>query len=150
MTMRHPTTDTVRRGRTRSAGFSLIEALVAASFFGVALLAFNQSTLVVTRATKGADSSAAATSLAQETLELMRSLPLEHAWHTPGTYNDPDNPITADGQAGGRFTRTWQVSNRDIPDFGLKTVIVTIAWNDPQPRTMQLGGFVRCAEVPCP
>jgi hypothetical protein len=32
----------------------------------------------------------------------------------------------------------------------LKTLTVTVAWNDPQPHTMQLAGFVRCSEVPCP
>lgn len=140
-----------RRDRARGdEGFGLIEALVAAAILGFALLAFQASAITLTQGNKGADSTSAATALAQERLELLRSLPLGDPLHTPGNYADPSNPVTADGQPNGRYTVTWNISNRDIPDFGLKTVIVTVAWNDPRPRTMQVGGFIRCSEVPCP
>lgn len=136
--------------RRASAGFGLIEALVAAAILGFALLAFQASAITLTRSAKESDSTAAATALAQQQLELLRSFPLGHAGHTPGNYAHPSNPLTADGQPNGRYTLTWTVSNRDVPDFGLKTVLVSVAWNDPRPRTMQLGGFVRCTLVPCP
>lgn len=138
-----------RRGRA-SAGFGLVEALVAASFLGVAMLGFIATSVTLTRSAKGADSTAAATALAQEQLELIRSLPLGHPAHTPGNYANPSNPVTADGQPNGRFNVTWAVSNRDVPDFGLKTVLVSVGWTDPEARTMQLGGIVRCSGVPCP
>jgi type II secretory pathway pseudopilin PulG len=137
-------------GRRASAGFGLIEALVAAGILGFAMLAFQASTITLTRGEKEADSTAVATALAQQRLELLRSLPLGDPRHTPGTYADPSNPLTADGQPNGRYTVTWQVSNRDVPDFGLKTILVNVAWNDPRPRTMRLGAFVRCTLVPCP
>lgn len=136
--------------RRASAGFGLIEALVAASILAFAMLAFQASAITLTRGAKEADSTSAATALAQERLELLRSLPLGHAAHTPGSYADASNPVTADGQPNGRYNVTWTVSNRDVPDFGLKTIMVTVAWNDPRPRSMQLGAFVRCTLVPCP
>lgn len=136
--------------RRESAGFGLVEALVAAAILAFAMLAFQASAITLTRSAKESDSTAAATALAQEQLELLRSLPLGDAAHTPGSYAHASNPLTADGQANGRYTLTWQVSNRDVPDIGLKTILVSVAWNDPRPRTMQLGGFVRCTLVPCP
>lgn len=114
------------------------------------MLAFQASAITLTRGTKGADSTAAATALAQERLELLRSLPRGHASHTPGNYADANNPLTADGQPNGRYTVTWNVSNRNVPDNGLKSVIVTVAWNENGgARQVRFGGLVRCAEVPC-
>ena len=144
MTRRRP------ESRKRNAGFSLLEALVAASFLGFAFLAFNAATITLTRGMKTADSLSAANGLAQQRLELMRSVELDDPMHNPGNYSDGGNPMTADGQAGGIFNRTWAVSARDVPDFGLKTVVVTVAWNDPLPHQTRLAGFVRCSEVPCP
>jgi type II secretory pathway pseudopilin PulG len=136
--------------RRRQGGFSLLEALGAATLLSVAMLALTMTSITLARGTKTADSLSAATALAQETLEQIRALPLGAPGHAPGDYADPDNPVQADGSPGGRFTRTWSISDEDDPDFGLKTLTVTVAWNDPQPHTMQLAGFVRCSEVPCP
>jgi hypothetical protein len=138
-----------RRGR-REGGFSLLEALVAASFLGFSLLAFNSASIALTRGTKTADSTAAANAIAQRRLELMRSMPLGHTSHDPGNYTSANNPMTADGQPGGIFSEGWVVSGPDVPDFGIKTVVVTLSWNDPNPHQTQLAGFVRCSEVPCP
>jgi len=140
---------TTRRPR-REGGFSLLEALVAASFLGFALLAFNAASLTLTRGTKTADSTSAANAIAQQRLELMRSMPLGHPSHTSGSYTGANNPMTADGQPGGIFNESWVVSAPDVPDFGLKTVVVTVTWNDPLAHQTQLAGFVRCSEVPCP
>jgi type II secretory pathway pseudopilin PulG len=136
--------------RRREGGFSLLEALVAASFLGFSLLAFNAASLTLTRGTKTADSTSAANAMAQQRLELMRSMPLGHASHTSGNYDSASNPMTADGLPGGIFNESWVVSAPDTPDFGLKTVVVTVSWNDPLPHQTQLAGFVRCSVVPCP
>jgi hypothetical protein len=58
--------------------------------------------------------------------------------------------MTADGLPGGIFNESWVVSAPDTPDFGLKTVVVTVSGNDPLPHQTQLAGFVRCSVVPCP
>lgn len=148
MRTRHPQRDR-RASRRRSAGFGLIEALVAVSILAFGMLAFTAAAVSLTHGAKEADSTAAATALAMEQLELLRSLPLDHAAHDSGNYAHPNNPITADGEPDGRYTVTWRVSNVDQPDFGLKTIIVSVAWNDPRARTMQVGGIVRCSTVPC-
>jgi Tfp pilus assembly protein PilV len=128
----------------------MLEALVAFSILAFAMLSFTTAAVALTRGEKEADSTAQATALAIEQLELLRHLPLESAQHTPGNYSNPSNPITGAGDPNGRYNVTWSVSNRDVPDFGLKTILVNVAWNDTRARSVRIGGFVRCSEVPCP
>lgn len=145
------TTMTRRMNRKRQRGFSLLEALVASSILAVPFLAFTMVSIALARGTKTADSLSAATALAQETIEQVRSQPLGTvSQNTAGTLNDASNPIRADGTAGGIFTRSWTISNRDIPTFGLRTLTVTVSWNDPLPHSMQLASYLRCSTVPCP
>ena len=59
------------------------------------------------------------------------------------------NPVTADGQAGGRYTVTWTVSANDQPSAGLRTATVSVAWTDAEPHVLQLAGYVRCQNLPC-
>ena len=141
---------TTSKRRRRQRGFSLLEALAAASLLAIAFLALNMTSITLARGTKTADGLSAASALAQETLERVRHQPLGSPAHNAGNYADANNPIQANGASGGTFMRTWQVSNRDIPTFGLRTVRVIVAWNDPLPHTMQLAGYVRCSAVPCP
>jgi prepilin-type N-terminal cleavage/methylation domain-containing protein len=141
----------MRRKRIKAAqrGFSLIEALAATTLLAVAMMALNMTSISLARGSKTADSFSAATALATERLELLRAMPLGSAGHIPGNYTDPNNPLAADGTAGGKFTRIWRVSANNVPDFGLKTVMVTVSWTDQTPHSLQLAGFVRCATVPC-
>ena len=132
------------------AGFSMVEALAAATLLATAMMALNMTSISLARGTKTADSFSAATALATEQLEIIRAMPLGSPGHNPGSYSSAGNPLTADGQAGGKFTRTWTVSAKDTPSIGLKTVIVTVAWSDSTPHTMKLAGYVRCTTVPCP
>src|ERR1051326_1637739 len=60
-----------------TAGFSLIEALVATVFLGVALLGLASSAISLTRNEKTADSTSAAHGLVTQKLEQLRSLPLD-------------------------------------------------------------------------
>ena len=141
-----------RRPSTRrrsSGGFSLIEALAAAVFVGVALLAFAANSISLTRTEKSADSTSAAHALAQQTLEQLRSLPLGAAQLAAGNYSDNGNPLKADGTNGGIFSRTWNVSAANTPGFGLRTVTVTVTWRDPRQHTTRLAAYVRCSVIPC-
>src|SRR5437667_12855418 len=119
------------RGRA-TRGISLLEALAATAFVSLALLAFAGNSTSLTRNLKSADSTAAGTALALQKLEQLRSMPLGAAGLTTGLYYDPSNPLKADGTGGtgGVFSRRWVVSSKDTPRFGLKTVTVTVAWND--------------------
>lgn len=113
------------------------------------MMALNMTSISLARAAKTADSYSAATALATEQLEIVRSMPVGSAGHAPGNYSSANNPLTADGQAGGRFTRTWTVSGNDTPAAGLRTVTVNVAWTDHDSHSLQLVGFIRCQNRPC-
>lgn len=139
-----PSTD-----RRRSAGTSLIEALAATAFLSAVLLGLSSSTLNLTRTMKTSDSVDAATALAQEQLELLRSMPLGAAQLASGAYADPNNPLSADGTRGGSMVRSWTVSAPDTPAFGLKTVTVSVGWTDSRSHRVAVAAYVRCSTVPC-
>lgn len=134
---------------TRRAGFSLVEALGATAVVAIGLMGFSAHSVAMTHAEKHSDATAAALGLAQERLELLRSLPLGAVALTTGSYQEPTT-LKADGTALGPYLRTWTVSDKDRPAFGLKTVTVTVAWRDSAARTTSLSAYVRCSTVPCP
>jgi Tfp pilus assembly protein PilV len=136
-------------GRRSERGLSLLEGLAATSFLGVALLGLAANTVNLTRTTKNADSVAAANALAVQKLEQLRSMPLGATQLAPGQYYDSANPMKADGTGGGYFSRSWTVSAKDSPRFGLKTVTVTVAWTDNRTHSTQVAAYVRCSTVPC-
>lgn len=103
----------------------------------------------MTRASKSADGSGTAIALAQKKIEQLRSMPLGATALTPGSYQDGTS-LAADGRVGGPYQRSWVVSGRDLPRYGLKTVTVTVAWTDAQSHAVQLAAYVRCSTVPCP
>jgi Tfp pilus assembly protein PilV len=131
-------------------GVTLVEALSTTAFLGVALLALSRNTVSVTRVEKTADLTSAAQALATQKLEQLRSTPLGAAQVTYGTYYDPQNPLRGDGTSGGLFNRSWTVSAKDTPRFGLRTVVVTVSWYAAGYHNVRLPAFVRCATVPCP
>jgi Tfp pilus assembly protein PilV len=142
-----PSTDPRRRAQR---GISLLEALAATGFLGIALLGFAANSISLTRSAKTADSTSAAHALAQQELERLRSMPLGAAALIPGTYQDANNPLTADGLAGGTFERAWVVSGNDVPTWGLKTVTVTVQWTDPTAtHATRIAAYVRCSTIPC-
>ena len=136
--------------RNRERGFSLIEALAAATLLAAAMMALNMTSISLARGTKTADSYSAATALAQEQLEIIRAMPVGSAGHNPGNYASASNPLTADGLAGGKYSRTWTVSANNVPANGLRTVTMTVSWTDTLPHSLQLAGYVRCLNLPCP
>ena len=137
-----------RRPR-RSRGFSLLDALAGVTFIAVAILGLSATSVSVTRNSKGADSTSAATALAQQKLEQLRSMPLNATQLDPGIYYDAGNKLKADGTSGGTFDRSWLVSLKDTPRPGLKTVTVTVAWTDSRSHSTQVASYVRCNAVPC-
>src|SRR5262245_27102890 len=116
--------------RRSTQGLSLLEALAAIGLVSAGLLAFTANAVTLTRGAKTADNVGAATALALQKLEQLRSMPLGAAQLTSGQYYDPANNMKADGTMGGIYNRSWQVSLKDTPTWGLKTVTVTVAWTD--------------------
>jgi len=138
--------------RSTNKGFSLLEALAAATVLGGGLLMLTSAAIQLTRDEKHVDWTSAAHGLVQHKLEELRSLPLGAPELNPGTYNDA-NTLKADGTTGGPFTRSWTVAN-DVPAMGLRTVTVQITWRDSLKdvngvHTTTAAGFVRCANIPC-
>ena len=138
-----------RRPRARSRGFSLLDALAGVTFIAVAILGLSATSVSVTRNSKGADSTSAATALAQQKLEQLRSMPLNATQLDPGIYYDAGNKLKADGTSGGIFDRSWTVSLNDTPRVGLRTVTVTVAWTDSRSHSTQVASYVRCSTIPC-
>ena len=116
---------------------------------GVGVLGLVTSTVFLTRANKCSSSVAAATALAQQKLEQLRSMPLDAASLAPGQYTDPAGAMKANGSSGGSFSRSWTVSAGNTPRAGLKTVTVSVAWRDSRPHTTALAAYVRCSTIPC-
>ena len=144
---RRPSAD--RRRRARSRGFSLLDALAGLTFIAVSLLGLSAASVSLTRNAKSADSTSAATALAQQKLEQLRSMPLGATEVATGSYADPANPLGADGTAGGAFTRTWTVSPNNSPTFGLRTVTVKVSWRDTRLHLTTLAAYIRCSTIPC-
>jgi Tfp pilus assembly protein PilV len=139
-----------RRSAKRRAqrGLSLVEALVTIGIMSVGVLGLSMSSIQLSRTAKWADMSSAATALANERLELIRSQPLGSAQHTPGSYSG--GTMQANGVANGPYTITWVVSANDTPTWGLRRVTVTAAWNQyGSDRQVQVGALVRCSKTPC-
>jgi prepilin-type N-terminal cleavage/methylation domain-containing protein len=146
--------DKLRSAKRRTQrGLSLIESLVTLGIMSVGVLGLSASAIELGRSAKWADTSSAATALANKQLELIRSQPLGSAQHTPGNYSA--GTMNANGTANGPYTVSWVVSGNDIcgttPScWGLRTVTVTTAWTQyNKNRQVQVGALLRCSKTPC-
>jgi prepilin-type N-terminal cleavage/methylation domain-containing protein len=108
-------------------GFTLIEALVAASLLSIIALGFAMGADRAVRFNVYSRSLTAATTLAQAKVEELASKISTDAQLTAGNHIDASNPLTAEGTAGGTYTRTWVVTD-NLPASGLKTINVTVTW----------------------
>jgi Tfp pilus assembly protein PilV len=134
--------------RRNQRGLSLIEALVTIGIMSVGVLGLSASSIELGRTAKWADMSSAATALANERLELIRSQPLGSGQHTPGNYSA--GSMQANGTANGPYTVSWVVSANDSPTWGVRTVTVTTQWTQyNKNRQVQVGALVRCSKTPC-
>jgi len=115
---------------------------------GIGLLGLSASSVMLARASKASDMTAAATAITVEQIELLRSLPLDSAGHNPGTYSGGSK--NANGTNGGPFNVAWVVSPVDTPTFGLKTITVTTGWTQQgKARRVRVAALVRCSKTPC-
>jgi hypothetical protein len=76
-------------------------------------------------------------------------MPLGAAQLASGQYYDSANPLKADGTAGGGYSRSWTVSQKDYPRWGLKTVTVTVSWSDARTHSTRVAAYIRCSAIPC-
>lgn len=101
------------------------------------------------KATAGSRQVTAAATLIYDKIDQLRSLDpaANPADLAAGDHDDPSNPLKENGQTGGRFTRTWSVTE-DSPEIGLSEVVVTVSWNDYGPRSVKGTTYV-CRRSGC-
>ncbi len=138
--MRKPSIFQRMRGQT---GFSLIEVLSSVTIFGVVAMGAAAGTVGTIRGNTVSRMNLAASSLIYDQVEKFRALdpttnPDEFL---NGNHDDEDNPVTAKGEPGGQFYRSWEVT-RNSPEFGLAEIRVTVSWSDSAKRSVTSATYV--------
>lgn len=106
-------------------GFTLIEVLIAMGIFAIGILAVAQLQLWNVKNNTTGNITTMATMLAREQMEALKN---ESDVTTLSSGSDPNNPIDADGNPGGIFTRSWSVSN-PLGGNTSRHLAVTVSWN---------------------
>ncbi|GBD24711.1 hypothetical protein HRbin30_00024 [bacterium HR30] len=132
-----------------SRGISTMEVLVALSLFAITAAGLAATTMTVTRQTTRSKLATAANGLVEDLVEQLRALdPATKPWQLQGgTYNDPNNPITASGISGGKFVRSWTVTP-NTPALGLSRVEVRVDFSGPA-RFTATGVTYLCTTATC-
>ena len=104
-------------------GFSLVEVLIGMTVLMIAIAGAFYLSINLARQHQGVQYLAAAASLAEYKLEELRNA--EFADITSGA---DDSTLDDLGQSPGLYTRAWAVVD-DTPADGLKTVTVTVSWD---------------------
>ena len=105
--------------RDGKAGFTIVEALVALTIFGIGTIMLMQLAPKATQYSTQARVLSKANALAQAKVEDLRSLPKLHADLDAGVHADPGNPIED------AFERTWEIT-ADDPVAGMRRVEVRV------------------------
>ena len=106
-------------------GFTLIEVLITIAIFAIGVLAVASMQYGSVRNTASGDITTMAANLARAQMETLKSVPDVTAL---ANGSDPNNPIDADGNPGGPFTRTWVVTN-PLGGSGTRQIQVTVGWS---------------------
>ena len=109
--------------RNGQSGFTIVEALVALTIFGIGTILLMQLAPRASQTANHARALSAANGLALAKIEELRGLPLAHADLTDGLHDDPDNPI------GDNYERRWDVT-LDDPIAGMRRVEVSVRLNN--------------------
>lgn len=104
-----------------TAGFTLIEVLVAMVIFSISSLAVTSLMVGSMQHISNNGQRSEAIALAQEALEGLRSAPYDEL----ATGSDLDIPSSTDGTT---FDVNWRVYTND-PMAGVKRIVVTVTWN---------------------
>ncbi len=144
--MRKPSIFRRMRGET---GFSLIEVLSSVTIFGVVAMGAAAGTMSTIRGNTVSRMNLAASSLIYDQVERFRALDpgTDPAEFLAGSHDDANNPVTAKGEPGGHFYRSWQVT-RNTPELGLAEIQVTISWSDTSERSVTSATYV-CLNGDC-
>lgn len=108
-----------------SKGFTLIEVLISMAIFSIGVLAVASMQSWSVRNTSSGNILTMAANLARAQMETLKSV---SDVTTLTNSASPNNPIDADGNPGGIFTRTWAINA--VPGItGCRQIDVTVGWS---------------------
>jgi len=119
-----------------TAGFTLIEVLVAMSLFSIAVLGVAAGATTVMRANQTSHYHTIATNLAQDKLEELKGRTVANI----NTTGSPENNIAVPGVPV-LFTRSWAVAG-GAPVLGVTQITVTVTWTDYAAQTLTVSSSV--------
>jgi type IV pilus assembly protein PilV len=111
--------------RHRSNGFSFIELMIAMAILSMGMLAALTMHLGSARNNTKGNIYTQANMLAKAQVETLKNQDVL-TLAAGGPYSDPNNPINADGQPGGIYTRSWTI---DTLGTDARRITVTVQWN---------------------
>jgi type IV pilus assembly protein PilV len=106
-------------------GFTLIEILIAVAIFSIGILAVAKMQLWTVKNTTTGNLTTMATMLGRAQIEELKGV-ANVTTLTDGA--DPNNPIDADGNPGGIFTRQWTVTN-PLGGSDTRRIDVEVSWS---------------------
>jgi type IV pilus assembly protein PilV len=105
-------------------GFSLIELMIAMVILAMGMLAVVSMHFGSARNNTNGNIYTQANMLAQAQLEILKNQAVDNLV-AGGPYQDPGNPVDADGQPGGIYRRSWTV---DPLGTGARRLTVSVEW----------------------
>jgi type IV pilus modification protein PilV len=120
----------LRRLRS-SAGFTLVEVLVAIGILSIGMLGLAVGAIAITRANKTAQFHTMATNLAQDKLEQLKATTIANISTCSSSCE------TAPTYLGVTFTRTW-TKTANTPQVGITQISVTVQWTDYTTHTVSV------------
>jgi type IV pilus assembly protein PilV len=109
-------------------GFTLIEILIAVAIFSIGVLAVAKMQLWNVKNNTTGNLTTMATLLGRAKIEELKGHDITDTELNTGDYEDSDNPIDADGNPGGIFTRRWTVTN-PLAGNNTRQIEVQVSWN---------------------
>ena len=110
----------LRQAIRNVSGFSLVEAMVALSIFGIGTILLMQLAPKATQYANHGRMMSVANGLAQAKLEELVGLPSSDGLLSAGTHEDEENPID------GVFNRSWEVTE-DVPITGMRRIQIRVS-----------------------
>ena len=109
-------------------GFTLIEILIALAIFSIGILAVAKMQLWNVKNTTTGNLTTMATMLGRGQIEELKRHDINDPELDIDHYEDPNNPIDADGNSGGIFSRSWDVTN-PLGGSATRRIDVEVSWS---------------------
>ena len=127
------------RSPSRQQGFTFSEILVAMAISAIGVLGCAATTASVIRGNYASSNYTVGVNLAQDKMEQLRGragISNENRCPAAG-----ENGLNVAGGPGGVYNRCWRINDSPL-GMNLKQIEVTVAWRDPEPRSVTLATLV--------